>query len=79
MKGFYINLDERVDRLEHIEKLKQKYSFLKDINRLKAYKNKSNGLIGCGVSHIKALEKIVLDSLKEFALDISRHYFTQKE
>jgi len=67
MKGFYINLDERVDRLEHIEKLKQKYSFLKDINRLKAYKNKSNGSIGCGVSHIKAIEKM-LETDEEYFL-----------
>ena len=69
MKGFYINLDERLDRLEHIEKLKQKYGFLKDINRLKAYKNKSNGLIGCGVSHIKAIEKM-LEANEEYFLII---------
>ena len=58
MKGLYINLDERIDRLNHIEKLKKKYDFFKDIERFKAYKNK-NGLAGCGFSHIKCLEKMM--------------------
>lgn len=58
LKGFYINLDERVDRMKHFENLKVKYDFFKNIKRLSAIKN-SNGAIGCGVSHIEALTKLL--------------------
>ena len=59
MKGIYINLDERLDRKEHIEKLKSQYSFFRNLKRFKAYKNNSNPLVGRGVSHIKALEMML--------------------
>lgn len=58
LKGFYINLDERVDRMKHFENLKLKYEFFKNIKRLSAIKN-SNGAIGCGASHIEALTKLL--------------------
>lgn len=67
MIGYYINLTERVDRRNHFEKLKTKYDFLKNIERIEAIKH-SNGSIGCGLSHIMALkklkEKAIQDSLK---------------
>ena len=59
MKGIYINLDERLDRKEHIEKLKSHYSFFQNLKRFKAYKNNSNPLVGRGVSHIKAFEMML--------------------
>ena len=58
MKGFYINLNERVDRMRHFENIKIKYHFFKNIIRLPAIKNK-NGAIGCGMSHIEALTKLL--------------------
>jgi hypothetical protein len=58
MKGFYINLDERVDRMNHFENLKVKYHFFKNVKRLSAIKN-SNGAVGCGASHIEALTKLL--------------------
>jgi GR25 family glycosyltransferase involved in LPS biosynthesis len=58
LKGFYINLDERVDRMKHFENLKVKYDFFKNIKRLSAIKHK-NGAIGCGMSHIEALTKLL--------------------
>jgi len=52
---FYINLESRVDRREHIE------SQLKSIGivaprRFNAIKLK-NGRVGCSISHIKSIEK----------------------
>jgi hypothetical protein len=58
MKGYYINLDERVDRMKHFENLKLTYDFFTNIKRLSAIKN-SNGAIGCGMSHIEALTKLL--------------------
>lgn len=58
IKGFYINLDERVDRMQHFENIKTKYGFFKNVERMSAIKN-SNGAIGCGMSHIKALTTIL--------------------
>lgn len=57
-KGFYINLDERIDRMQHFENMKLKYGFFKNIERMSAIKN-SDGAIGCGMSHIKALTKLL--------------------
>lgn len=56
LKGYYINLEERKDRYGHFEKLKNKYSFFKNIDRLSAICDE-NGAIGCGRSHITALNK----------------------
>tara|TARA_Y100000389_G_C17457448_1_gene519143 strand:- start:1908 stop:2582 length:675 start_codon:yes stop_codon:yes gene_type:complete len=58
LKGFYINLDERVDRKEHFEKLKTKFDFLKGIERMKAVKN-NIGAIGCAMSHIKCMNELL--------------------
>ena len=58
LKGFYINLDERVDRMKHFENVKVTYDFFKNIKRLSAIKN-SNGAIGCGASHVEALTKLL--------------------
>jgi GR25 family glycosyltransferase involved in LPS biosynthesis len=58
MKGYYINLDERVDRMKHFENLKLTYDFFTNIKRLSAIKNR-NGAIGCGMAHIEALTKLL--------------------
>ena len=58
VKGFYINLDERFDRMQHFENMKVKYDFFKNVERMSAVKN-NNGAIGCGMSHIKALTTLL--------------------
>jgi GR25 family glycosyltransferase involved in LPS biosynthesis len=68
VNGYYINLDERKDRLEHFEGLKKKYPFFKDVERMSAIRNE-NGAIGCGFSHIKALNKC-LESDDEYIMVI---------
>jgi GR25 family glycosyltransferase involved in LPS biosynthesis len=54
MKGFYINLDNRIDRRDHFESLKRQYPFFKDIERMSAIENE-DGPLGCCCSHINAL------------------------
>lgn len=56
LKGYYINLDERKDRLQHITMIKEKCLFFSNIERFSAIKMK-NGAIGCAMSHIKVLQK----------------------
>ncbi len=53
MKGFYINLDQRKDRMDHIELFKTKpILFFSNVERMNAFQHK-RGDIGCGLSHIK--------------------------
>ena len=54
--GYYINLDSRPDRNNHFENLKNKYSFLNNVERFSACTHE-NGSIGCGLSHIDVLKK----------------------
>jgi len=55
IKGFYINLESRKDRLKHINNNIQKYDFFKGLKRFNAIKN-VDGAIGCSMSHLKCLE-----------------------
>ena len=57
MNGLYINLDERQDREKHINNLKNKYDFFKNMVREPAVK-KNIGYYGCTLSHINCLEKL---------------------
>ena len=66
IKGYYINLEERKERVQHFEQLKTKYPFFKNVERLPAIRNE-NGAIGCGFSHIKALNKC-LESEDEYIM-----------
>ena len=54
--GYYINLDSRPDRNNHFENLKNKYSFLNNVERFSACTHEK-GSIGCGLSHIEVLKK----------------------
>ena len=56
IKGFYINLDRRLDRKLHFEELKEKHSFLTGVERFSAIEN-DHGSIGCCSSHIAAIKK----------------------
>ena len=55
-RGFYINLDKRIDRQIHFEDTKQKYPFFSNIERMSAFEH-TNGGYGCGMSHIMALKQ----------------------
>jgi glycosyl transferase family 25 len=59
--AFVINLDERPDRYQKIIQTFENIDI--NITRIQAIKNK-NGAIGCGMSHIKALEKAKNDNLE---------------
>jgi len=54
IQGYYINLDERVDRKTHFENNIKSRVFFSNLQRMPAIKN-ADGLIGCGLSHIKSL------------------------
>ena len=59
---YYINLDVRKDRREHIEKELAKLNLPDDkITRIDAVYKPTLGALGCGLSHIKAL-KAFLDT-----------------
>jgi GR25 family glycosyltransferase involved in LPS biosynthesis len=76
--AFVINLDERPDRLN---KLVENFKDIQiNIVRIPAIKNKI-GAIGCGMSHIKALEKAKTDNLESciiFEDDFSFFDFDKK-
>ena len=55
VKGFYINLDHRTDRKQHIEHQLEQIRMNHNITRLNAIKN-ANGRIGCSLSHLKCLQ-----------------------
>jgi len=55
IKGFYINLDHRTDRKQHIESQLEQIRMTGNITRFNAIKN-ANGRIGCSLSHLKCLQ-----------------------
>jgi glycosyl transferase family 25 len=58
---FYINLDHRVDRKDHVETQLSKIGF-SDFNRFSAIKM-ANGAIGCSMSHLKLLQQALKSGL----------------
>jgi len=59
----FINLDHRIDRLEHITKELNKTNIDKNkINRISGIYVKDFGSLGCGKSHILALESFINSS-----------------
>lgn len=73
MNGFYINLSHRIDRKTHIEELKNKYSFFKNIERFDAVLNR-RGDIGCALSHINCLTQL-LNQNKDYYLIMEDDFF----
>lgn len=55
IKGFYINLDHRTDRKQHMQNQLEQIRMADNISRFNAIKN-SNGRIGCSLSHLKCLQ-----------------------
>ena len=73
MKGLYINLSNRTDRNNHMQKLKKQYKFFKDIDRFDAIYHKKYG-IGCSLSHINCL-KLLLEFNEDFYLIMEDDFF----
>jgi len=55
-KIFYINLDERADRKEEIESELTIYDLLDHSERIQAFYTPGQGILGCTMSHLKALK-----------------------
>lgn len=55
-KIFYINLDERADRKEEIESELTTYDLLDHSERIQAFYTPGQGILGCTMSHLKALK-----------------------
>ena len=77
MDGFYINLNHRTDRRQHIETLIQTHPFFKNIERMEAICNE-RGDIGCSMSHIKCLTDL-LHKNKDYYLIIEDDFFILNE
>ena len=58
-KIYYINLEHRTDRKEHMESWLRECVPEDRIERIDAVYNKEKGYIGCTQSHIKALETFI--------------------
>ena len=77
MNGFYINLNHRTDRKQHIETLIQMHPFFKNIERMDAICNE-RGDIGCSLSHIKCLTDL-LQKNKKYYLILEDDFFILNE
>jgi glycosyl transferase family 25 len=55
---FYINLDARTDRLEHVRQELVKMGIVANSHRIRAIKTQ-NGALGCALSHIRCLEEAI--------------------
>jgi len=73
IKIFVINLDKRKDRLEKISKMLQGYNW----ERIKAIETE-RGYFGCVQSHIKCLEKAIVDDLPEVIIMEDDHMFVNE-
>lgn len=57
MQGYYINLEDRIDREHYMQSLIHTHPFFQGIRRWNATRHE-NGAIGCGLSHRAALEQL---------------------
>jgi GR25 family glycosyltransferase involved in LPS biosynthesis len=73
MDGYYINLEHRTDRKQHIENMISRIPFFENIKRMEAIPNK-RGDIGCSLSHIKCLNDLLAKN-KEYYLIIEDDFF----
>ena len=76
---YFINLDHRTDRLEHITEQFKKYKLdPQKINRIPAILNKEQGIAGCTLSHIKTLETFIESGLDNCVIFEDDFTFTQE-
>lgn len=57
MFGYYINLEDRPDRNQYMQTFIQLHPFFQGVRRWNATRHE-NGAIGCGLSHMAALEQL---------------------
>ena len=70
MFGYYINLDTRLDRKEHINaNVIKRYPFFKNVQRINAVYHR-NGALGCALSHQYALKKFIYELNQDFLMII---------
>ena len=75
---YFINLDHRTDRLEHITEQFKKYNLAPaKIHRIPAILNKEHGIAGCTLSHIKVLEIFIKSGLDNCVIFEDDFTFTQ--
>lgn len=85
-KILFINLEHRKDRLNQITNEFRKMDFPKEkIQRINAVNEKYNGHIGCGKSHIKAMENILKHNYRytmifedDFVFSVDKKTFDKK-
>ena len=58
LEGYYINLNTREDRRNHIEENIKVHSLFKNVNRMNAIYNTEKSGLGCTLSHIECLKQI---------------------
>ena len=76
---YFINLDHRTDRLQHITEQFEKYHLdPQKINRIPAILNKERGIAGCTLSHIKTLETFIESGLDNCIIFEDDFTFTQE-
>lgn len=70
MLGYYINLDTRLDRKEHIvTNIIERYPLFKNVQRMNAMYHR-NGALGCSLSHQYALKKFIYEPNEDFLMII---------
>jgi hypothetical protein len=63
---YYINLDSRIDRLQQLQANFDEQQFPKTIRQSGV--KKSNGALGCALSHVKVLEDFLSDPTRELLI-----------
>lgn len=74
-KVYFINLDHRIDRKEHIEKLLTDSDLIDISERVPAIYNKSLPHAGCVLSHILTIEKFI-ESNEQYCLILEDDFIT---
>ena len=79
MKGYYINLNYRTDRKQHMEDMKKKYSFFKDIERFEAIKDEefssdTTAVLAPDVGSVKMSQSYAKNLGMHFALIDKRRF-----
>jgi len=70
MFGYYINLDTRKDRKDHMNtNIIERYPFFNHVQRMNAVYHR-NGALGCALSHQHALKKFIYEPNEDFLMII---------
>lgn len=74
---FYINLEHRIDRKEHVERELTELGW--KFSRFNAVRMPSNPALGCTLSHLKILENAKKDNLEHVVIVEDDICFTNKQ